>query len=181
MTLYHPAKTYPINSTRGYVRALVRSDNGAEHARLVELTVTEDGVSYHVVAERPGYDLDEFAVSDDLSTVAMLWNINGCSELQILEYADNTLSEPIPLPGLVASELSISAGGSMVAMTVQGPSTPRTVELVDPRSREWERIDREPGGGNAAADPQLVTMLARDGLELTGWLYEPRAADARGR
>src|SRR6476660_2054473 len=61
MTLYHPAKTYPINSPRGYVRALVRSDNGAEHARLVELTVTEDGVSYHVVAERPGYELDEFA------------------------------------------------------------------------------------------------------------------------
>ncbi len=174
LTLYHPAKTYPLNSTRGYVRALVRSDNGAEHARLVELTVTEDGVAYHVVAERAGHDLDEFAVSDDLSTVAMLWNINGCSELQILEYADNTLSEPIPLPGLVASELSISAGGSMVAMTVQGPSTPRTVELVDPRSREWERVDREPGGGNAAADPQLVSLRARDGLELTGWLYEPR-------
>ncbi|HEY6575813.1 MAG TPA: S9 family peptidase, partial [Mycobacterium sp.] len=147
MALYHPAKTYPINSARGYVRALIRSDNGAEHARLVESTVTEDGVSYHVVAERPGHDLQEFAVSDDLSTVALLWNTNGCSELQILEYADNTLSEPIPLPGPVAGELSISAGGSMVAMTVQGPATPRAVELVDPRSREWERIDREPGGG----------------------------------
>lgn len=174
LTLYYPAKTYPINGTRGYVRALVRSDNGAEHARLIELTVTEDGVAYHVVAERPGYDLDEFVVSDDLSTVALLWNVNGCSELQILEYADNTLSEPIPLPGPVAGELSISAGGSMVAMTVQGPSTPRTVELVDPRSREWERIDRESGGGHGCSYPRLVTIPARDGLELTGWLYEPR-------
>jgi dienelactone hydrolase len=173
MELYHPAKMYPINSTHGYVRALVRSDNGAEHARLVELTVTEDGVSYHVVAERPGYDLDEFAMSDDLSTVALLWNINGRSELQILEYADNTLSQPIPLPGPVASQLSISAGGSMVAMTVQGPSTPRTVELVEPRSREWQRVDREPGGGKAAPTPQLVRMRARDGAEFTGWLYEP--------
>jgi dipeptidyl aminopeptidase/acylaminoacyl peptidase len=173
LTLYQPAKSYPINSTRGYVRALVRSDNGAEHARLIELTVTEDGVAYHVVAERPGCDLDEFAVSDDLSTVALLWNIKGRSELQILEYTDNTLSEPIALPGPVAGELSISAGGSMVAMTVQGPSMPRTVELVDPRSREWERIDREPHGGNSAADPRLVAMPARDGMELTGWLYEP--------
>ena len=180
MALYHPAKRYPINSARGYVRALLRSDNGAEHTRLVESTVTQDGVSYHVVAERPGYDLDEFAVSDDLSTVALLWNINGCSELQILEYADNTLSEPIPLPGPVAGELSISAGGSMVAMTVQGPATPRTVELVDPRSREWERIDRAPGGGNSAALPQLVTMSARDGLEFTGWLYEPRGIGRMG-
>ena len=48
---------------------------------------------------------------------------------------------------MVASELSISAGGSMVAMTVDGPSMPRTVELVDPRSRQWERIDREPSRG----------------------------------
>ena len=106
----------------GYVRALIRSDNGCEHARLLEVTATPDGVTYHVVAERPDCDLDEFVVSDDLSTVALLWNLQGRSELQILDYADNTLSEPIPLPGLVASELSISAGGSMVAMTVEGPS-----------------------------------------------------------
>ena len=147
--LYQPAKLYGVNSTDGYVRALIRSENGADHARLLEVTTTADGVSYQVVAERPGYELDEFAVSDDLSTVAMLWNINGASELQILEYADYTLHEPIPLPGMVASELSISAGGSMVAMTVEGPDKPRTVELVDPRTREWERIDREPSSGPA--------------------------------
>jgi dienelactone hydrolase len=180
MKLYHPAKTYPMNSTRGYVRALVRSDNGGEHTRLVELTVTEDGVSYHVVAERPGYDLDEFAVSDDLTTVALLWNIDGCSELQILEYADNTLGQPIPLPGPVASQLSISAGGSMVALTVQGPSTPRTVELVDPRSHEWQRIDREPAGGDTSPTPQLVRMTARDGNEFTGWLYAPPGGESIG-
>ncbi|MCW2685858.1 MAG: peptidase prolyl oligopeptidase active site domain protein, partial [Mycobacterium sp.] len=173
--LYYPAKTYGLNSTRGYVRALIRSDNGGEHARLIEVTTTEDGVSYHVVAERRGYDLDEFVVSDDLSTVALLWNINGCSELQILEYADNTLTDPIPLPGLVAGELSISAGGSMVAMTVQGPATPRTVELVDPRTREWERIDREPSGGPVTAAPTLEKITARDGLTLIGWLYRPPA------
>ena len=96
----------------------VRSENGAEHARLLEVTTTADGVSYQVIAERPGYELDEFTVSDDLSTVAMLWNIHGASELQILELADYTLYEPIPLPAMVASELSISAGGSMIAMTV---------------------------------------------------------------
>jgi len=180
MKLYYPAKEYPINSAGGYVRALIRSDNGAQHARLVEVTSTEDGVAYHVVAERPGYDLDEFAVSDDLSTVALLWNVHGRSELQILEYADNTLSEPIPLQGPVAGELSISAGGSMVAMTIQGPSMPRTVELVDVRSREWERIDREPSCGNATENPELVTIQARDGLRFTGWLYHPSGDESIG-
>ncbi len=177
--LYYPSKTYGVNSKEGYVRALVRSDNGCEHARLLEVAATPDGVSYHVVAERPDCDLDEFIISDDLSTVALLWNMYGCSELQILEYADNTLSEPIPLPGMVASELSISAGGSMVAMTVDGPSMPRTVELVDPRSRKWERIDREPSRGPVvrghSTGPTLERITARDGLAFSAWLYRPPA------
>ena len=173
--LYEPAKNYGLNSAEGYVRALVRSENGADHARLLEVTTTPDGVSYQVVAERVGYELDEFTVSDDQSTVAILWNIKGASELQILELADNTLHEPIPLPGMVASELSISAGGSMLAMTVEGPSTPPTVELVDPRTREWESVDREPSSGPVTADPTLETIIARDGLELSGWLFRPPA------
>src|SRR3954471_7999545 len=171
--LYQPAKIYGPNTTQGYVRALIRSENGTDHARLLEVTTTADGVSYQVVAERPGYELDEFVVSDDLSTVALLWNINGASELQILEYADYTLHEPIPLPGMVASELTISAGGSMVAMTVESPDKPRTVELVEPRTREWERIDREPSSGRRSAPPALETITARDGLECSGWLFRP--------
>jgi dipeptidyl aminopeptidase/acylaminoacyl peptidase len=168
---------FPANGGHGYVRALIRSDNGGEHARLLEVTVTEDGVGYIVVAERPDCDLDEFAVSDDLSTIALLWNLQGRSELQIVEYTDYTLTPPIPLPGPVAGALSISAGGSMVAMTIEGPDMPRTVELVNPRSREWEPIDREPTQGpvipgfSAASAPQTIT--ARDGLSLKAWLYRP--------
>ena len=114
-----------------------------------------------------GCDLDEFVVSDDLCTVALLWNINGCSELQILEYADKTLFDPIPLPGLVASELSISAGGSMVAVTVEGPSLPPTVELVDPRhgmAAHRSRAEPRTGGHRLSVGPTLETITARDGL-----------------
>ncbi|MGB9302109.1 MAG: alpha/beta fold hydrolase [Mycobacterium sp.] len=178
--LYHPAR-----GGCGYVRALILSDNGCEHTRLVEVTVTQDGVSYLVVAERPDCDLDEFAVSDDLSTVALLWNLQGRSELQILEYIDYTLTEPIALPGPLAGELSISAGGSLVAMTIQGPSMPPTVELVNPRLRQWEPIDREPASGpvipgfSATAPPETIT--ARDGLSLNAWLYRPiPATDTAG-
>jgi len=172
--LYQPAKSYGVASTEGYLRALIRSENGAEHARLLEVTTTAEGVSYRVVAQRPGFELDEFTVSDDMSTAALLWNIHGASELQILELADDTLHKPIPLPGMVASELSISAGGTMVAVTVEGPSTPPTVELVDPRTREWEPVDRDPSLGPVTADPTLENITARDGLEFTGWLFRPR-------
>ena len=36
--LYQPANVYGPNSTNGYVRALIRSENGADHARLLEVT-----------------------------------------------------------------------------------------------------------------------------------------------
>jgi dipeptidyl aminopeptidase/acylaminoacyl peptidase len=192
--LYYPAKTYGETlggesgdggHRHGYVRALISSDNGCEHTRLLEVTVTEDGVTYVVVAERPDCDLDEFAVSDDLSTVALLWNLQGCSELQILEYTDKTLTEPIPLPGMVATEPSISAGGSIVALTVEGPSMPRTVKLVDLRSGQWQRIDHEPSHGRVvagfAAVTAPVTITARDGLRLNAWLYpSPAGVDPAG-
>lgn len=178
--LYNPSYLYGPNSAEGFVRALIRSDNGSDHARLLEVTVTADGVAYHVVAERPGFELDEFAVSDDLSTVAMLWNIHGCSELQVLRLADNTMGEPIALPGPVAGELSISAGGSMVALTVEGPAQPRNVELVDTRTCEWERVDREPMRGPRAGMPVLDFITARDGTRLSAWRYPipPGVADA---
>jgi dipeptidyl aminopeptidase/acylaminoacyl peptidase len=99
--------------------------------------------------------------------------MHGASELQILEYADNTLHDPIPLPGMVAGELSMSAGGSMLAVTVEGPAKPPTVELVDPRTREWESVDREPSVGPLSADPTLESVTARDGLQFSGWLYQP--------
>lgn len=176
LMLYQPAQDYGINSGEGYLRALIRSSNGGNNTRLVEVTATADGVSYYVVAEREGCDLDEFVVSDDLSTVAMLWNCEGASELQILQLVDNTLAPTIPLPDLVASELSISAGGSMVAMTVEGPSTPRTVQLVDPRTREWEPVAREPSiGPSAYVPPTLEHISARDGWTLPAWLYLPPA------
>ena len=46
LELYQPARMYGVEQHEGYVRALIRSENGAEHARLLEVTSTADGVSY---------------------------------------------------------------------------------------------------------------------------------------
>ncbi|MCX5041611.1 prolyl oligopeptidase family serine peptidase [Aldersonia sp. NBC_00410] len=152
-------------------RILVRSDNGCEYARLLEVVASAEGTSYRVLAERLDCELDEFIVSDDTSTVALLWNIKGCSELQILNLADGSLNDPIALPGMVASELSISADGSLLAVTVQGPGMPPSVELVDPRTGEWGPVEPARTEIEKMHVPQLVEFSARDGTPLSGWLH----------
>lgn len=159
-----------------YLRSLVRSDNGAEFARLLGVAVSSEGVSYRVLAEREDGDLDEFAVSDDHSTVALLWNHKGLSQLQILHLADGSLDDPLGLPGLVASELSISADGSLLAVTVQGPGMPPSVEIVDPRTGEWGPAEAARTRMDDDDLPTLLEFPARDGTPLSGWLYQAQGS-----
>ncbi|WP_127784851.1 prolyl oligopeptidase family serine peptidase [Rhodococcus sp. X156] len=159
---------------RRRVRALVRSDHGCEHARLLEVALWEGGgeaISWRVLAERADCDLDEFVVSDDSSTVALLWNVGGVSELQVLDLADGHLHPPVDLPGLVAADLSVSAGGSMLAVTVQGPSMPPSVALVEPRTGEWGPLEPVDPAPVPVHSPVLCELTAADGTPLSGWLY----------
>lgn len=166
-----PAGRFPSSDTEGFVRLLVRSDHGAAAMRLVQVTMTPQGEVLRVLAERPDAELDEFTVSADTSTAALLWNVEGGrSELQVLELADGTLHPPVPLAGDVASQLSMSADGSVLALTVEGPGQPRTVELLNPRTGDWSAVDRVRRDRDAVR-PRLVRFSARDGVELTAWWY----------
>lgn len=155
----------------GYVRLLVRTDYRAERARLVLVTIAGGEYTYRVMAERPDAELDEFKVSADSSTAALLWNVaGGHSELQIMQLSDDSLGAPIALPGPVAEELTIAAEGCLVAMTVQGPGRMRSVELLAPRVEEWVAVERVPPNRDAVL-PTSVTVPARDGTPVQAWWY----------
>ncbi|WP_432559884.1 alpha/beta hydrolase family protein [Granulicoccus sp. GXG6511] len=154
-----------------YVRVVARTDHDANRLHLVLLTVTGAGVSRRTLAERGDAELDDFVVSDDGSTAALLWNVDGgFSELQLLSLLDGSLLDPIPITGSVASEPSLSADGSLLAVTVEGPGLPRSVELCSTRTGEWVDITR-PARVPDLVRPVFRVLRARDGVELNGWLY----------
>lgn len=165
----------------GYLRVLARTDVDADRQHLLLCTVTPDGTFERVLAARADTDLDTFAVSADGSRAVLLWNVRGgASEVQVLELTDGTLQAPLTLPAAeggpyVASEPSLSADGSILALTVEHPGADRTVELVDLRSAATAEVDR-PVRTPARPRPTLERITAADGLPLTGWLY--RATDA---
>jgi dipeptidyl aminopeptidase/acylaminoacyl peptidase len=166
----------------GIVQVLVRSDFDAENHRLLAVEVANDGIRYRVLAERESASLDEFAVSNDMSTVALVWNRAGYSETQILNLADGSVNPPVQLPGLVARELSMSTTGAVLAVTVEGPSLPPQVQLVDVHSAEVIPLEPTPATARSVPAPTLEHFRARDGLGLTGLLYRSPhlAADRPG-
>ncbi|GAB2659788.1 alpha/beta fold hydrolase [Gordonia jinhuaensis] len=176
----HPSRVFTApphmrpDIDRDSVQALLRSDFDAKFPRLLGVEASRYGVRFQVLAERAGAGLDEFVVSNDQSTVAMLWNVDGYSELEIMSLPDQSTLPPIRLPGEVASQLSISAAGRLVTVTVQAPRMPPRVMLVDTHRRSVIEVDPLPGGcPHGAVTPELLRFSARDGMPLSGWLYRP--------
>lgn len=161
------------------VQALVVSDFDAKYPRLLGIEVDHGGVRFRVLAARAHAGIDEFAVSNDQSTIAMLWNVDGYSELQVMSLPDRTLHDPIPLPGAVAADLSISAAGTIVALSISSPQHSPLVHLINTRTGEVTAVNDDVvlgAGPSAELHPELREFSARDGMPLSGWLFKAKNA-----
>lgn len=173
--------TDPAGQDPERLRVLACTDTHGDRQRLVEVVVGPDGVGDHrVLAEREGQDLDEFVVSLDAGTVALLWNRQGVSELQIMSLDGQGADRHLPLPGLVARELSLSGDGSLLGVTVEGPGMPPSVQLVDTRTGRWGPVEPALLAIDRAYAPTRLEFEASDGLTLSGWLHRPADADGPG-
>lgn len=211
------ANTGPDGTTTSH--ALVRSDHSSDRTRLLEVRTFDGGRHFRPLAERADADLDEFAVSLDGSTVVLLWNCQGRSEIEIMDLSGD---EPVvidrpEMPAVIATAPSLTSDGSLLALQVSGFEFPPRVVLYDVRHRRWTGdtnahrtiaksadaeadtpaliadpapmratggpVDAEgraviAGTGRATVIPELHTFPARDGVELSGWLYRGFGTEA---
>ena len=134
-----------------------------------------------VVAARDDAELDDFAVTEDGHTAALLWNAAGRSELSFLDL-DTLAREPGPaLPGEIVRDMTFSRNGRLLALTISGSRLPEDVWVLDRANGRLRQITHSPHAGvdlAALVAPELVRFQGADGLELTGWLYRPPAAAA---
>nr|WP_120491509.1 prolyl oligopeptidase family serine peptidase [Corynebacterium lactis] len=179
--------------------AFVLSDHGAEQRRVLKLGITKAGRSIDVDVEEfignPDQDVEEFVISEDASTAAVLWNSGGVTALEVLTLGVNphngdlrvTVRRNVDLPGMVARELSISGDGELISVTVEGPGLTPTVEILRNVGGVIEPLDTarterilalEESNLESTPAPELVYFVARDGLELSGWLYLPESVRA---
>ncbi|MDV8000008.1 prolyl oligopeptidase family serine peptidase [Rhodococcus sp. IEGM 1408] len=152
------------------MRMIVRSDHSADRMGLLAVVADEDSTESWPVAFRDDADLDRVEVSLDRSTAVLLWNVRGgLSEIEVLDLTRNrprVVHRP-PLPEVVASSPTLTADGRLLALTVQSLDQPPRVVMYDLENHRW--TGRPPEQPDPA--PDLVRFAARDGLQLTGWLY----------
>lgn len=158
------------------MRMIVRSDHSADRMGLLAVESDEDSTESWPVAFRDDADLDWVEVSLDGSTAVLLWNVRGgLSEIEILDLTPGRprLVHIPPLPEVVASAPTLTADGRLLALTVQSLDQPPRVVMYDVENRRWTgRPPEQP-----VPAPRLVRFTARDGLELSGWLYRPGDPD----
>ncbi|WP_248960603.1 S9 family peptidase [Sphaerisporangium perillae] len=150
--------------------AYIRSNAGRDRMALVAMPV---GGAPQVIAERHDAELDRFSVSMDGSVALLVWNVAGRSELEVADLIEGS-TRPLPPPPVdVVTSARLSLDGSLAAMAGEAPDTPSQVLLCELATGVYYWV----AGDVPLPDPieaELVHFPARDGLELTGWLYRAR-------
>jgi dipeptidyl aminopeptidase/acylaminoacyl peptidase len=132
-----------------------------------------------VVAARDGVELERFALEPTGRAILAVWNVEGRSQLELIDLAggkDRVL--PAPPAEVVTSCAFAQDGGSLVLAVESGAEPPHVLRYPLPPAEPVRLAPAlpPPWPPDAPVQPQLHQWLARDGLELSGWLYRPAGA-----
>ena len=155
------------------------TNSGRDMTAFARIDLLPDGKPGEVaiLARRSDAELGSFALDDAGTTAALLWNVAGRSELELLDPGSGKTKAKPKLPAEIAGGLEFSKDGKSLAMIVSGAATPIDIWVLDVPSGTFRQVTKSPHAGVDLASlvrPELLTFRAHDGLELSGWLYKPR-------
>jgi dipeptidyl aminopeptidase/acylaminoacyl peptidase len=141
----------------------------------------------------PDWDVEALALSPDGRTLAHLTNVEGYSELGLLDAATGR-SLPVPvLPrGMIgapvllrcATRLDFDASGRRLALSLSSPTLTPDVWVLDLDANSARQVTHSSLAGiprDSFVEPELVHFRSFDGLEIPGLLYLPPGAERDGR
>jgi dipeptidyl aminopeptidase/acylaminoacyl peptidase len=161
------------------------SDGGRDRVAFarVRLDATGKPGPVEIFAARDDAELQEFAIDEEGTTVALAWNVAGRTELAFLDFVTGAFSPGPPLPSEIGGGLTWSRDGTQIALTCSGATAPADVWVLERATGGLRQVTRSPHPGVPLASlvrPTLVSFPASDGLELSGWLYRPAGATSPG-
>ncbi|HEY6422172.1 MAG TPA: prolyl oligopeptidase family serine peptidase [Pseudonocardiaceae bacterium] len=158
------------------------TDSDREFAALIALPRVAAGypASAQLIAARDGAELERFALEPTGRAVVAVWNVKGHSELELIDLVgEERRVLPAPPAEVVTGCVFAQDGGSLVLAVESGTEPPHVLHY--PLHASGVRLAPAlppPWPPDAPARPSFHRWHARDGLELSGWLY--RTAGALG-
>jgi dipeptidyl aminopeptidase/acylaminoacyl peptidase len=155
----------------------VHTDAGRERPALLVVTLlgsTELSTAYPI-AERPDDDLDLVALDPAGARAALVWNVDGRSEIELLDLRSGMLEPVVPVPGDVVTGLAFSRDGHALLAANEGPTVPPQLSRIglETYGDATPLLPAEPDTGESLVVPTLHEFRAEDGLLLSGWLFRP--------
>lgn len=132
-----------------------------------------------VVLARADAELENAALSHDGRMLALVWNKGGRSELSWFNTASGKERAGPVLPVDLVSAPDFTRDGSALLFTGSGAAAPANVYRLTVADNALARLTDSAHDGVDLATlvrPRLLEWTARDGVKLSGWLYEPRGA-----
>ncbi len=151
------------------------SDRDRDRACFCRLSLDKSG-KWSVLRARADAELDEFALARSGDMAALVWNIAGRHELELINPTNGKNLGSVDLPGEIAHSPRFSPDGAALALCLSGARLPQDIWILDIDSMSLRQLTHSPHVGvdlDRLAPGQLLTYEAHDGLELSGWYYVP--------
>lgn len=136
-----------------------------------------------ILAEREDAELDSFAINEEGTIAALVWNVAGRSELAFVELATGSITAGPALPLEIIASSTWSKDGRFLALNGAGATASWDIWVFELATGRLWQVTHSPHAGVVLSElvrPELVSFQAHDQLPLSGWLYRPHTFTAPG-
>ncbi len=167
----------------------VVSDRGSEFAELYEVPLADlarvsDLTTWRPLTRSIPWNLEEVALSPDGRTLAFGVNVDGISELRLLDTRSRRITAIAGLPRGVMTGLRFAREAPVVAFSISASRLSGDAFTYDLRTRRTSRWTESEMGGldpEALVEPELVHYASFDQRSIPAFYYRPRRATAGQR
>ncbi|MCU0784973.1 MAG: S9 family peptidase [Verrucomicrobia bacterium] len=152
----------------------VATDQDSEFRRLCKMDLTSRRLT--PLMKEAAWDVEEFELSHDGRTLAVVLNEDGSSRVRLLDARSGKERRAPKLPAGVINGLSWHRNNRDLAFNVSSAKSPADAYSLDVKSGRVARwTESETGGLDPAAfvEPELVRLKSFDGLEFSAFVYRP--------
>jgi dipeptidyl aminopeptidase/acylaminoacyl peptidase len=152
------------------------TDEGSEFQRLASMDLATRRLTPLTIGI--GWDVTEFALSWDGSTIAFVTNEAGISKLYLLDTRTRRRRAVSGLPSGLLSGLVWQRGGRRLGFTFANTRSAGDAYSLDPATGKLTRWTASETGGldtTVLSDAALIRWSSFDGREISGFYYRPPA------